>query len=202
MRRTLFSVLSVLLAIAILIPSAFSLIVFAEDTNDTASAEVEDYMSEEKKELEFTEELRSLSYQNVEITEGFIRDFTRLIVCEGVLADIRGVSRETGGLNNIKNAALKHRGESHGEFKGMFYVDENVHKTLEAMCYALALDPMGDAQIIAAQKTIKDTLEEWIPYYVDAQKESGHFATFLQIKICLDLVVRLDIDDILDGTSL
>ena len=181
MRRTLFSVLSVLLAIAILIPSAFSLIVFAEDTNDTASAEVEDYMSEEKKELEFTEELRSLSYQNVEITEGFIRDFTRLIVCEGVLADIRGVSRETGGLNNIKNAALKHRGESHGEFKGMFYVDENVHKTLEAMCYALALEPMGDAQIIAAQKTIKDTLEEWIPYYVDAQEESGHFATYITL---------------------
>ena len=184
MKRFLISVLSALIVTSMLLPSVFLLAAGAEDngtTNTEAEENVDTYKSDTMKDLVFAEELKALSYEKVEITEGFIRDFTRLIVCEGIPADIRGVSRETGGLNNIKNAALKHRGESYGEFKGMFYVDENVHKTLEAMCYALALDPMGDAQIIAAQKSIKDTLEEWIPYYMDAQEESGHFATYITL---------------------
>ena len=184
MKRFLISVLSALIVTSMLLPSVFLLAAGAEDngtTNTEAEENVDTYKSDTMKDLVCAEELKALSYENVEITEGFIRDFTRLIVCEGIPADIRGVSRETGGLNNIKNAALKHRGENYGEFKGMFYVDENVHKTLEAMCYALALDPMGDAQIIAAQKSIKDTLEEWIPYYMDAQEESGHFATYITL---------------------
>ena len=188
MKRFFVCLLSSVMLLSLLLPFALTIAAGAADADSADNASgieggntVTNYAPNEKKTLEFSEELTALSYENVRITEGFIRDFTRLIVCEAIPADIRGVSRETGGLNNIKNAALKHRGESHGEFKGMFYVDENVHKTLEAMCYALSLDPMGDAQIIAAQKSIKDTLEEWIPYYMDAQEESGHFATYITL---------------------
>ena len=46
------------------------------------------------------------------------------------------------------------------------------------MCYALQIDPMGDEEILAGQQYIRDKLEEWIPYYMDAQEENGYFDTY------------------------
>ena len=95
------------------------------------------------------------------------------MICKVVPTAIANVEKGTGGMPNIINAAKKNRGESYGAFSGAFYVDSDVHKVLESMCYALSIDPMGDAEIIAAQNAIETKLEEWIPYFVDAQEESG-----------------------------
>jgi len=125
-----------------------------------------------------SETLKALSYDNVNITDGFFRDYTKQMICVVIPAAIANVEKSTGGMPNIINAAKKNRGEDHGSFEGMFYVESDVHKVLEAMCYALSVDPMGDSAIVAAQNNIKAKLDEWIPYYIDAQEPSGYFNTY------------------------
>ncbi len=132
--------------------------------------------------LEINEEMQNLSYLNVDITDGFFRDYIKQMVCKVVPTAIKNVEQGGGGMPNIINAAKMHRGESYGKFVGMFYVDSDVHKVLESMCYAIAIDPMGDADIIATQAQIKAKLEEWIPYFVDAQEESGYFDTYYTLQ--------------------
>ena len=45
------------------------------------------------------------------------------------------------------------------------------------MCIALMVDPQGDAEIIAAQQKMKDTLEDWIPMILAAQEPDGYLQT-------------------------
>lgn len=128
--------------------------------------------------FEIIENCENVSYKDVEITDGFFRNYIKQMICKVVPTAIANVEKGTGGMPNIINAAKLHRGESHGAFQGAFYVDSDVHKVLESMCYALAIDPMGDEEIIKAQASISAKLEEWIPYFVDAQEESGYFDTY------------------------
>lgn len=125
-----------------------------------------------------TEPLQNVPAQNVKITTGFWRDYQRLTICEIIPAAIANVEKGTGGMPNIINAAKLHRGETHGGFSGALYVDSDVHKVLESMCYALTVDPMGDPAVLSAQRQIREKLEEWIPYYLDAQDENGYFDTY------------------------
>ena len=125
-----------------------------------------------------TELLQQVATQNVNITSGFFRDYQRLTICEIIPAAIANVEKGTGGMQNIINAAKLHRKEAHGGFSGALYVDSDVHKVLESMCYALTIDPMGDSAVLAAQQQIRSKLEEWIPYYLDAQDENGYFDTY------------------------
>ena len=52
-----------------------------------------------------------------------------------------------------------------------------VHQTVEAMSIALMVDPRGDQEIIAAQRTMKATLEDWIPKILAAQESDGYLHT-------------------------
>ena len=127
---------------------------------------------------EIIENCENVSYKNVKITDGFFREYIKQMICKVVPTAIANVEKGTGGMPNIINAAKKNRGESYSAFSGAFYVDSDVHKVLESMCYALSIDPMGDEDIIKAQASISAKLEEWIPDYVDAQEESGYFDTY------------------------
>ncbi len=127
---------------------------------------------------EIIENCENVSYKDVKITDGFFRDYIKQMICKVVPTAIANVETGTGGMPNIINAAKMHRGESYSSFKGAFYVDSDVHKVLESMCYALSIDPMGDEDIIKAQASISAKLEEWIPYFVDAQEASGYFDTY------------------------
>ena len=124
------------------------------------------------------ENIKSVPYTDVKITGGFFREYIKQMICVVVPTAIKNVEGAKGGMSNIKNAAKKHRGESYGAFAGAFYVDSDVHKVLESMCVALSIDAMGDAEIITAQKQIAAKLEEWIPYFVDAQEKNGYFDTY------------------------
>lgn len=135
-------------------------------------------MNQEYRFSEYSGKVNGVSFMNVNINHGFFRNYIKQMVCKVVPTAIQNVSNGTGGMPNIINAAKKHRGEEYAPFSGMFFVDSDVHKVLESMCYAIAIDPMGDEEIILAQNRIKEKLEEWIPYYVDAQDESGYFDTY------------------------
>ncbi len=124
---------------------------------------------------------KSVNFTKVKIDDAFWGSRQKQFICKVIPTAISNVEKDTGGIPNIKNAALLKRGETHGNFSGAFYVDSDVHKVLESMCYALMIDPQGDAETIAGQEAIKQKLEEWIPYYVDAQEDDGYFDTYFTL---------------------
>jgi DUF1680 family protein len=82
-----------------------------------------------------------------------------------------------GGIDNFVEAAKALRGEPHAPHKGYVFANAWVHQTVEAMCIALMVDPQGDADIIAAQKKMSATLEDWIPKILAAQEPDGYLQT-------------------------
>lgn len=82
-----------------------------------------------------------------------------------------------GGFDNFIEAGKALRGEPHGRHKGYVFANAWVHQTVESMCIALMVDPQGDADIAAAQKQMKVTLERWIPIILAAQEHDGYLQT-------------------------
>jgi hypothetical protein len=82
-----------------------------------------------------------------------------------------------GGINNFVEAANKLAGKPHGKHLGYVFSNAWVHNTIESMCVALMVDPQGDPEVIAAQKAMKATLEDWIPKILAAQEPDGYLQT-------------------------
>ncbi|MDR1158596.1 MAG: glycoside hydrolase family 127 protein [Oscillospiraceae bacterium] len=120
----------------------------------------------------------AVDFTKVKITDAFWQSYQKMFILSGIPSGIARVSEWNHGMPNIMNMALKNRGEPYGRFAGPMYVDSDVHKVLESMCYALQIDPQGDPETIAGQDYIRDKLNEWIPYYQDAQMDDGYFDTY------------------------
>lgn len=84
---------------------------------------------------------------------------------------------QEGGIINFVNAGNKLAGKSYDPHVGAVFANGWVYNTVEAMCCALAVDPQGDFEIIAAQKAIRNKLEDWIPKLVSAQEPDGYLHT-------------------------
>jgi DUF1680 family protein len=82
-----------------------------------------------------------------------------------------------GGIDNFVEAAKALRGEPHAPQRGYVFANAWVHQTVEAMCIALMVDPQGDPEMIAAQKKMSATLEDWIPKILAAQEPDGYLQT-------------------------
>lgn len=82
-----------------------------------------------------------------------------------------------GGINNLIDAANKLAGKPHGRHRGYVFSNAWVYNTIESMCIALMIDPKGDEEIIASQKRMKETLEDWIPKILAAQEPDGYLQT-------------------------
>jgi len=82
-----------------------------------------------------------------------------------------------GGINNFIDAANKLAGKPHGRHRGYVFSNAWVYNTIEAICVALMVDPRGDREVIQAQKTMKATLEDWIPKILAAQESDGYIQT-------------------------
>ncbi len=87
------------------------------------------------------------------------------------------LTRGAGGVDNFVEAAKALRGEPHGKHKGYVFSNAYVHNTVEAMCVALGVDAGGDKETLAAQATMRDTLERWIPIILAAQHPDGYLQT-------------------------
>ncbi|MEY8518725.1 beta-L-arabinofuranosidase domain-containing protein [Lachnospiraceae bacterium 29-84] len=146
--------------------------------DERAAADTADMQGTDTEHLEYA---KAVNFTNVKIDDAFWGNRQKQFICQVIPTAIARVEEGSGGIPNIKNAALMHRGETHGNFSGAYYVDSDVHKILESMCYALMIDPQGDAQTAAGQEAIRAKLEEWIPYYVDAQEEDGYFDTYFTL---------------------
>ncbi|KQT33824.1 Tat pathway signal protein [Sphingomonas sp. Leaf412] len=82
-----------------------------------------------------------------------------------------------GGLDNFIEAGKALRGEPHDKHKGYVFANAWVHQTIESICIALMVDAQGDAEILAAQKAMRATLEKWIPIVLAAQEPDGYLQT-------------------------
>ncbi|MBI4893800.1 MAG: glycoside hydrolase family 127 protein [Acidobacteria bacterium] len=82
-----------------------------------------------------------------------------------------------GGIDNFVEAGKKLRGEPHGYHKGYVFSNAWVHQTVEAMSIALMIDAQGDAEIEAAHKKMRATLDDWIPKILGAQEPDGYLQT-------------------------
>jgi len=82
-----------------------------------------------------------------------------------------------GGINNFIDAANRLQGKSGGSHRGYVFSNAWVYNTMESICVALMVDPKGDAEIIRAQKKMRDTLEDWIPKILAAQEPDGYLQT-------------------------
>lgn len=128
-----------------------------------------------------THTAQSVAFTSVDLADDFWSARQKQFICVTIMAGIENVEAPGGGISNIINAAKMQRGESYGAHEGEMYVDSDVHKLVEAMCYALQMDPRGDVEIMQAQVTIRNKLEEWIPYYQDAQEDDGYFDTYFTL---------------------
>lgn len=82
-----------------------------------------------------------------------------------------------GGIDNFIEAGKALRGEPHGAHKGYVFANAYVHNAVEAMSIALMVDPRDDAEIVAAQNAMRETLERWIPIILAAQEPDGYMQT-------------------------
>ena len=82
-----------------------------------------------------------------------------------------------GGINNLREAGKKLRGEPAGKHLGYVFSNAYVFNTLESMCCALLVEPGGDTALLRAQGEIRATIEEWIPIILAAQEPDGYFQT-------------------------
>ena len=82
-----------------------------------------------------------------------------------------------GGIDNFIEAAKALKGLPHARQKGYVFANAWVHQTVEAMSIALQIEPHGDPEIIAAQKRMHATLQDWIPKILAAQEPDGYLQT-------------------------
>ncbi|RPJ63751.1 MAG: hypothetical protein EHM24_23945, partial [Acidobacteria bacterium] len=90
--------------------------------------------------------------------------------------------RGDGGLDNFVEAGKALRGEPHAAHKGYVFSNAWVHQTVESICLALMVDPQGDQQVVAAQKKLRATLEDWIPKILAAQHPDGYLQTAFTLR--------------------
>lgn len=86
-------------------------------------------------------------------------------------------SVKEGGIQNFVEAGRKLAGQPYQRHIGAVFANAWVHNTVEAMCVALMVDAGGDAEIIAAQRAIREKLDEWIPKILSAQEPDGYLQT-------------------------
>ena len=79
-----------------------------------------------------------------------------------------------GGVQNLIEAGNKNAGKPHAFHVGPPWSDAYVFMTMEAMCWALTVDPQGDQEIIDAQASIRSKLDDWIAITLAAQEKDGY----------------------------
>jgi uncharacterized protein len=83
-----------------------------------------------------------------------------------------------GGIDNFIQAALKLSGKPAKAHVGYWFSNAYVLNTVESICTALMVDPLGDADIISAQNAMRAKLDEWLPIILSAQEPDGYLQTW------------------------
>jgi hypothetical protein len=82
-----------------------------------------------------------------------------------------------GGIANFIDAADKLAGKPVEPRRQYPFSNAWVYNTIEAACVALMIDPQGDQEILEAQVSMREALEDWIPKILAAQEPDGYLQT-------------------------
>lgn len=93
------------------------------------------------------------------------------------ITKINDPNLKEGGINNFIDAANKLAGKPHGSHRGYVFSNAWVYNTIESICIALMVNSRGDQEILAAQKKMRATLDDWIPKVLAAQESDGYLQT-------------------------
>ena len=132
----------------------------------------------------------SVPFNQVQLTDGFWSNYQKAFICQVIPTAIKNISTGNGGIPNFKTASeylatkpeTGYTTDDAPAHKGARYVDSDVYKVVEAMAYALQLDAKGDAEMLAGQAYIAETLETWIPWFVGSQEADGYLYTCFTLK--------------------
>ena len=125
--------------------------------------------------------LASVYATNWQISSPLMRQRLKVLIVNWIphcYDKISDPATREGGIENFTEAGKKLAGKPHGRHQGPVFANAWVHNTVESMCVALMVDPQGDTEIIAAQKAIREKLEDWIPKLLGAQEPDGYLQTF------------------------
>lgn len=163
--------------------------------------------------------MKTVNFNKVVIKDEFWSARQRQFILKVIDTGIRNISvrhkeapNRSGGLENFLQAARKHgcfggtaaadydpyfrSGEKqHDLYNNLYFVDTDTYKIIEAMSYALLLDPEEDDEIKAQQERFKHLLDTWIGWIEGAQEvyeagdnlERGEYDGYLQTYFTLDL---------------
>lgn len=96
------------------------------------------------------------------------------------IAKINDPEVPEGGIENFVQAGNKLAGKP-AKHNGPVFANAWVYNTVESICLALMIDPQGDPNILASQKAMSATLDEWIPKLLSAQEPHGYIQTMYTI---------------------
>jgi DUF1680 family protein len=125
-------------------------------------------------------QLNAVYTRNYTITSSLWKDRTKAIIVGWIPHIMEECSRldlPEGGINNFIQAGNKLAGKEYTRHVGYPFSNAWVHNTVESMCVALMVDPQGDTEIINAQNTMREKLNEWIPIILAAQEPDGYLQT-------------------------
>ncbi|MCY2991354.1 MAG: glycoside hydrolase family 127 protein [Planctomycetota bacterium] len=133
--------------------------------------------------MESDRPLEPVRFQRVKIN-GFWKQQIKLQIEKWIPHCVRQMEQGGAGqeLLNLIQTGQALRGEPVGEYRGAPWSDAYIYNTVEAICLALEVDPDGDAQLAAAQETLRAKLEEWIPIILAAQDKDGYIHSFHTLK--------------------
>ena len=171
----------------------------SEDVNVTFTAEIT--LGEDTKEKTFDvtipassgkEAEKAVNFNDVVIHDDFWSAKQKEFICEVIPTGIENISKtgsnNSGGLENLKHAAQLHgyyggteaddfdpyfraTGWQEGATDNLYFLDTDTYKMIEAMSYALQLDPAGDEEVIAKQDEFRSLIDTWIGYIEGAQEK-------------------------------
>ena len=129
---------------------------------------------------------KAVTFNNVVLKDKFWSAQQKQFLCKVINTGITNIEAYRGGIDNLRNAAIKNgaieqdasydpcfrSGEKQdGYADNLYFLDTDPYKMIEAMSYALQIDPAGDEEIIAQQDNFRDKLNTWIPYIEGAQEK-------------------------------
>ncbi len=124
--------------------------------------------------------LSALPVPRFTVTTPFWKERLRNVVINWIphcVAENEKPDLPEGGINNLLDAAAKLAGRPHTAHRGYPFSNAWVLNTLESACLAQQLDSTGDAELAAAQASLRETIERWIPLVLAAQEPDGYFQT-------------------------
>ena len=114
------------------------------------------------------------------VTTPFWRERLRNVVINWIphcVAECEKPDLKEGGINNFIAAADKLAGRPAPAHIDYPFSNAWVLNTLEAACLAQQLEPGDDTELAAAQKSLREVVDRWIPIVLSAQQPDGYFQT-------------------------